>query len=215
MSTYPGTGVPRDNHTRGEADTYYGLIPSSALDASIFDLRAASIISQRILKSKLSKRGPTTHSSPSGPIYAFSTKLPPQFKDDSDDWGTRSARRSKRCRIEAKRLTDFEIHQSTCLNLDAEPGASESELWILPDFEEWEMDAGTGEQWAQREGEGEWAPLIKRAVDSNRDRLKRRLEGDGWDFVGGKFGEEGKAGEESMSEGSVDEEFDVVVLEMC
>lgn len=120
---------------------------------------------------------------------------------------------SKRCRIQTKRSKQIELHHSTCLNLNS---TSESELWILPDFEEWELDSESAEQVSTQSATDEWGPLIARAVDSNRDRLRRRLEGDGWDFVGGKYGEDGEVlGAENMSEGSVDEEFDVVVLEIC
>jgi hypothetical protein len=56
--------------------------------------------------------------------------------------------------------------------------------------------------------------LLRRAASSNRERLRARLEGDGWDFVGGKYGEEEAVLQEAIgqSQESVDEEFDVVVL---
>lgn len=106
----------------------------------------------------------------------------------------------------------MELHQSTCLNLNmANTDSTESDLWILPDFDDWELENETTQQTTiKREG------LLRRAASSNRERLRARLEGDGWDFVGGKYGEEEKAiqFQEALSRGeeSVDEEFDVVVL---
>ncbi|KAF2501892.1 hypothetical protein BU16DRAFT_522777 [Lophium mytilinum] len=59
--------------------------------------------------------------------------------------------------------------------------------------------------------EGGYGGLVERAVSSNHERLRKRLEGDGWEFVGGRYGEIEEVGVES--EGSeVDEEFDVVVI---
>jgi hypothetical protein len=125
----------------------------------------------------------------------------------------------------------MELHQSTCLNLNTSDN-SDSDLWILPDFEDWEYDdasplthprdqkarinieAGQDRQSALSE-QNEWIPFVQRAASSNRERLRRRLEGDGWDFVGGKYGHtnmEDWPDTGSASEESVDEEFDVVVL---
>lgn len=111
----------------------------------------------------------------------------------------------------------MDMHQSTCLNLSASSdNTTESDLWILPDFDEWELEAEASQHLPTRK-EGQWAPLLQRAADSNRERLRRRLEGDGWDFVGGKYGEDGRVLQEAQeadcaSEESLDEEFDVVVL---
>jgi hypothetical protein len=59
--------------------------------------------------------------------------------------------------------------------------------------------------------EGGYGGLVERAVSSNRERLRKRLEGDGWEFVGGRYGD--GDWEEAQSEGSeVDEEFDGVVV---
>lgn len=107
----------------------------------------------------------------------------------------------------------IEIHQSTCLNLNmAADGTTESDLWILPDFDDWELAEEKAAPATHRGGE--WAPLLRRAAKSNLERLRTRLEGDGWAFVGGKYEEEKKVlqDEASQSEESVDEEFDVVVL---
>ena len=93
----------------------------------------------------------------------------------------------------------------------ASDDSTESDLWILPDFDDWELEA---EQAPPPKKEAEWAPLLRRAAKSNLERLRARLEGDGWDFVGGKYDEDKKALQEAASQGeeSVDEEFDVVVL---
>ena len=120
----------------------------------------------------------------------------------------------------------MELHHSTCLSLNDCGGSNESDLWILPSLEEWELEASTSNVNAVMNPsdceitDSEWAPLVSRAVHSNRERLRRRLEGDGWDFVGGRYGEEVTgvqeeyAQSEAKSEESVDEEFDVVVLPM-
>jgi hypothetical protein len=114
-------------------------------------------------------------------------------------------------------------HHDTKLDLpDSNNNNNESDLWILPDFDEWEADAGPEtplqEMPAPPSSEGgNWTnKLLARAVNSNRERLRRRLEGDGWDFVGGKYGDDGKLSidVDAGSEESVDDEFDVVVLPM-
>lgn len=93
----------------------------------------------------------------------------------------------------------------------ASDDSAESDLWILPDFDDWELDT---DQATPVKQQSEWAPLLRRAAKSNLERLRARLEGDGWDFVGGKYDEDKKALQEAASQGeeSVDEEFDVVVL---
>jgi hypothetical protein len=121
---------------------------------------------------------------------------------------------TRRTRLQSHQV---ELHQSTCLNLNlASNDSTESDLWILPDFDDWELESEIPSHAAAKGNEGEWAPLLHRAASSNRERLRARLEGDGWDFVGGKYGEE-EAGLQdaiSQSQESVDEEFDVVVLPM-
>ncbi|KAF2877226.1 hypothetical protein BDV95DRAFT_589837 [Massariosphaeria phaeospora] len=131
-------------------------------------------------------------------------------------------------RKRSRMSTSTALHQSTCLHI-ASADSVESDLWILPDFDEWEFDAGesAGREDDDDGGGGDaqggraWAPLVSRAVVSNRERLRQRLEGDGWAFVGGKYGDgdadggmDVLAGLDSGSEESVDEEFDVVVLPM-
>ncbi|CAI6336130.1 unnamed protein product [Periconia digitata] len=93
--------------------------------------------------------------------------------------------------------------------------------WVLPDFEDWELEAESPsspsprrEPWrgaGAAEKSAEWAPLVERAVRSNQERLRLRLEGDGWAFVGrGRYAED--VVEEGRIEEKVDEEFDVVIL---
>jgi hypothetical protein len=111
----------------------------------------------------------------------------------------------------AQRTT--ELHQSTCLNLNMASGdSSESDLWILPDFDDWELETDTPAQTSPKSGQEEWAPLLRRAASSNRERLRARLEGDGWDFVGGKYGQEEVKQAGGAAQECVDDEFDVVVL---
>ncbi|KAF2271440.1 uncharacterized protein EI97DRAFT_437870 [Westerdykella ornata] len=61
-----------------------------------------------------------------------------------------------------------------------------------------------------RQKDGQWIPVLDRAVHSNRERLRLRLEGDGWDFVAGKYAEEEDSG--SASKESMDEELDIVLI---
>mgnify|MGYP007098525958 CR=1 FL=1 len=122
------------------------------------------------------------------------------------------------------------IHQSTCLNLNmASEDSSESDLWILPELDDWEEEAETESETlspsasasesaprptAEGEGQGKWALVLRRAANSNLERLRTRLEGDGWDFVGGRYGDETKTLQKAANQDdeSLDEEFDVVVL---
>lgn len=97
------------------------------------------------------------------------------------------------------------------MNLNsASADTTESDLWILPDFDDWELDAETPRK---EPSQAELGTLLRRAASSNRERLRARLEGDGWDFVGGKYGEDEKVRMQEVDVGGVvDEEFDVVVL---
>jgi hypothetical protein len=111
----------------------------------------------------------------------------------------------------------MDIGQSTCLNLNtASKDSTESDLWILPDFDDWEVEqeAPLAPASAPSERESDMGSLLRRATKSNLARLRTRLEGDGWDFVGGRYGQDTKTLQEAASqdEESVDEEFDVVVL---
>ena len=110
------------------------------------------------------------------------------------------------------------IHASTCLNLNAsaEEESSEADLWILPELDDWEEDetetestiltpSSSAELDAPVTGgmENKWAGVLRRAANSNLERLRNRMEGDGWDFV--------KAANQD-DEDLDDEEFDVVIL---
>ena len=112
------------------------------------------------------------------------------------------------------------IHASTCLNLNAsaEEESSEADLWILPELDDWEEDetesestiltpSSSAELDAQRPVAGgmenKWAGVLRRAANSNLERLRTRMEGDGWDFV-----KPANRDEEDLD----DEEFDVVIL---
>ncbi|KAI4643893.1 uncharacterized protein J4E79_011165 [Alternaria viburni] len=110
------------------------------------------------------------------------------------------------------------IHASTCVNLNAsaEEESSEADLWILPELDDWEEDetetdsstiltpSSSAELDAPRPAAGgmenKWAGVLRRAANSNLERLRTRMEGEGWDFV--------KPDEEDLDE---DEEFDVVI----
>ena len=116
--------------------------------------------------------------------------------------------------------------------------SSESDLWILPELDDWEEGEETETESSSQgtlspsasqssttapqppaapQGPNKWAgSFFRRAANSNLERLRTRLEGDGWDFVGGRYHDDemkclggggGAEGEESL-----DEEFDVVVL---
>ncbi|ORX98291.1 hypothetical protein BCR34DRAFT_593216 [Clohesyomyces aquaticus] len=230
MTTYPGTGVPRDSHLRDLADTYYGMLPSNALSPSSADIRASSIPSKRFQKAKAylsSKHRDAIARSPQPIIIS---------RGEGYQYNTAATKASDRKfgRMDLRKEAHIELHQSTCLNLNsANDVDADSDLWILPSLEEWEMDADSCAQLSLKHcgdgvGDGaEWAPLVSRAVTSNRERLRRRLEGDGWDFVCGKYGEDGEEvysysafqhqqphheDDSGSGEESVDEEFDVVVL---
>jgi len=110
------------------------------------------------------------------------------------------------------------IHASTCLNLNAsaEEETSEADLWILPELDDWEEDETETESTiltpsssaeldapATAGPENKWAGVLRRAAKSNLERLRNRMEGEGWDFV--------KAANQD-DEDMDDEEFDVVIL---
>tara|TARA_R110002003_G_scaffold242_13_gene17332 strand:- start:25466 stop:26086 length:621 start_codon:yes stop_codon:yes gene_type:complete len=178
------------------SDAVYGMFPSRATDSSVRRSRAAS------------------------PAKGTNKRTGNVDRDGASPLSMRLARgaaspswlpQTKRRRLQAHQMG---LHQSTCLNLNmASDDSTESDLWILPDFDDWELDGEDTQQVAGKR-DGDWAPLLRRAARSNRERLRARLEGDGWDFVGGKYGEDEKTLQEatSQAEESVDDEFDVVVL---
>lgn len=202
MDDRPGARLARDIRTgRDLTDSLYCQAESHAHDVSSADMRAASMPAKRLHDTKCGKRKGSADEHP--PRISLGTCT------DRAYWI--ASKSGKRGRLHLRREPSMEMHQSTCLNLSTD--GNECDLWILPDFDEWEAEAESPQEVSRRR-EAEWAPLVERAVNSNRERLRRRLEGDGWDFVGGRYGEDGKALREmnADSEESVDEEFDVVVL---
>lgn len=187
-------------HSYDLSDAVYGMFPSRATDTAVRRSHApapAKIANKR--------KGTTDIDTSASPLTIKLT----QSVVGGLPW---LMPHPKRTRLQNQH--QMELHQSTCLNLNmAADHSTESDLWILPDFDDWELDAEAQQQ-SSTKAEGEWAPLLRRAASSNRDRLRARLEGDGWDFVGGKYGEDEKMLQEAVasSQESVDEEFDVVVL---
>jgi hypothetical protein len=87
----------------------------------------------------------------------------------------------------------------------------EPSLWTLPGSSCFESEISTMTVPGAVKTENRWSRLLQKAASSNRDRHRARLEGDGWAFVGGRYSDElQELSDESA--GSVDEEFDVVVL---
>ncbi|KAJ4374371.1 hypothetical protein N0V83_003112 [Neocucurbitaria cava] len=195
-----GTRSPRDeppSHSYDLSNAVYGMLPSRATDISRLTSSASSPV-----RSRSAKRQSTVDafSISQRSISLGRNSTPPSWLPQTN----------KRSRMQ--RTQQMELHQSTCLNLTtASDDSAEADLWILPDFDDWELDT---DQAAPVKQQSEWAPLLRRAAKSNLERLRARLEGDGWDFVGGKYEEDKKALQEAASHGeeSVDEEFDVVVL---
>lgn len=186
------------------------LYTMDPMEMSCFDIRASAISApKRSMDSRAAKRKALTSAPPQISL--------PRCTKESGSW-IDTLKRGRLQHTKQESQLEQQMHQSTCLNLNPDSNGAEVDLWILPDFDDWEADNEAQQQvYQQAKKEGTWMPLVKRAVNSNRERLRRRLEGDGWDFVGGKYGEDGTALKEEAdasadSEESVDEEFDVVVL---
>jgi hypothetical protein len=200
-TAYPGSRISRDPPSARLADTIYDILPSRALDISTADLR----------------------STPPDPVENHIDTAPKRKGTITPEDAARTPsfleRHLKRTRAQpsSQQRGHAELHTSVCLNLNSASNAATSDLWILPDFEDWSAEMEQSQLLPlKRGGDGTWAPLLQRAASSNRERLRRRLEGDGWDFVGGRYGEDENvyaAGSVSGEE-SVDEEFDVVVLDV-
>lgn len=183
-------------HDYDLSDAVYGMFPSRATDTPIRRSRAPSPT-----KPASKRKGPTD----------MDTSSPLSIKLTRSTACASWLPQTKRNRLQNHQM---ELHQSTCLNLNmASNDSTESDLWILPDFDDWELDNETTQRELPKRTSA-WAPLLRRAANSNRERLRARLEGDGWDFVGGKYGEDDKILQEAAtdSQESVDDEFDVVVL---
>ncbi|KAF1941233.1 hypothetical protein EJ02DRAFT_207251 [Clathrospora elynae] len=110
---------------------------------------------------------------------------------------------------------DFQQNVYLNFNMAANGDISEPDLWILPDFDDWEVETkqeGPASVAAAAVREVELAPLLRRAAISNLERLRTRLEGDGWDFVGGRYGDSKRTLQEAASH-SINGEFDGIVLD--
>jgi hypothetical protein len=187
-------------HSYDPNDAVHDLSPSRAADTSIRPSRVSSPLRASSKQTRPASDGTS--------LSPFSIKLRRSAAGPS--W----LPQTKRTRLHSHQV---ELHQSTCLNLNlASDNSTESDLWILPDFDDWELNSDTPSHAPTKENKDEWAPLLHRAANSNRERLRARLEGDGWAFVGGKYnnGEAETALQKAIShcQDSVDEEFDVVVL---
>jgi hypothetical protein len=192
------------------------LYPMDPMEMSCFDIRAAHVPSAPAPRRSQDTRAAKRKGTPSPPRISLAA-----YANGEGYWIASSSLVNRRSRLQPGQEAQLEqqMHQSTCLNLNPNVHSADSDLWILPDFDDWEVDQETPQQehFQAAKKKGPWAPLVKRAANSNRERLRRRLEGDGWDFVGGKYGEDDAALKEEAeaseaSQESVDEEFDVVVL---
>jgi hypothetical protein len=130
----------------------------------------------------------------------------------------------------ARRQQGINIHATTCLNLNQSTDErSESDLWILPELDDWEEDADADTETetpiltpsssaelhaptspaaatGRPAAENKWAGVLRRAANSNLERLRNRLEGEGWDFV------KPVTTYHDHEDLHLDDEFDVVVL---
>ncbi|KAL6703089.1 hypothetical protein ACN47E_010226 [Coniothyrium glycines] len=174
-----------ESHVFNPSEAIYGTLPSRATQRMVCRSRAPSPASPKLV----AKKKPIAAL---GKDVAISSWLAPTSK-----------------RLRSQRI---EIHQSTCLNLNmAADDSTESDLWILPDFDDWELgDDSFVPLRPQRKG----APFLRRAAKSNLDWLRAHFEGVGWAFLCGKYDEDKQVLQEEagQSEENVDEEFDVVVL---
>ncbi|KAI2478695.1 hypothetical protein Ptr902_09661 [Pyrenophora tritici-repentis] len=191
-----------ENFTYDLSNAIYGSFPSCATDISPRRSRASSAATTTI-----SKRKVNITSALSRQNVALAHNIPQQQKSRGRD-------------------LHMSIHHSTCLNLNQNgQDGVESDLWILPELEDWEADeeprnpATSGQlllSTCAPAKQGDWASLLHRAANSNFERLRTRLEGDGWDFVNSRFGNSTKNPQmdasATQSEESIDDEFDVVVL---
>ncbi|OAL52738.1 hypothetical protein IQ07DRAFT_490041, partial [Pyrenochaeta sp. DS3sAY3a] len=194
----PGTrSRDESSYSYDLSNAVYGVLPSRATDVS--PRRSCASSPARKKSAKRQSTADLLGISPRSISVGLNASAP--------TWLPQSERRTRL--LQDQRM---ELHQTTCLNLNmASDNSTESDLWILPDFDDWELET---EQQDPIKRDNEWAPLLRRAAKSNLERLRARLEGDGWAFVGGKYDEEKKAlqAAASQSEESVDPEFDVVVL---
>ncbi|KAF2728462.1 hypothetical protein EJ04DRAFT_569494 [Polyplosphaeria fusca] len=178
-----------------------------------------------------------THTSPTWPAHPQPSPTPQTSRSSSPTKALKAAptflsRHLNRARTLPMQHPDphnMDLHHSVCLNMNDADSADSASCWILPDFDDWAADMERSQPLVPPNHNPSssppatatadaamWAPLLRRAANSNRERLRSRLEGDGWDFVGGRYrGEVEDAEAESVGEESIDEEFDVVVLGTC
>ncbi|RAR01154.1 hypothetical protein DDE82_006726 [Stemphylium lycopersici] len=135
------------------------------------------------------------------------------------------------------------VHQSVLLNFTAgSENNTESEMWMLPELDDWEADSDTEgssssssssssslqyssspatptqqstQQQPDLSTDKEWSTFLHRAAKSNLERLRARLEAEGWDFAGARFAGQSHGVQQQapcQSEDRLDEEFDVVVV---
>ncbi|RMZ72159.1 serine-type endopeptidase [Pyrenophora seminiperda CCB06] len=204
-------GPNRTTRTRDEesftydlSNAIYGSFPSCATDISPLRSRASSQVSKTLNKSKTN-----TTSDLARQNIELVCNLPQQQSSRGRDLSMSTS-----------------IHHSTCLNLNA--GAQDgigSDIWILPELEDWEVDEKASTP-ARSDPfplsacaavkQGDWSSLLHRTANSNFERLRHRLETDGWDFIHGRFSNSSKSSQmnasATQSEESIDDEFDVVVL---
>ncbi|KAI4703522.1 hypothetical protein J4E89_010098 [Alternaria sp. Ai002NY15] len=223
--------VDATNYSYDLSNAIYGAFPSCATDISPRRSRAASPSSASASKSsKKRSTGMTTAKTAATTGTANRTlcrqaislhreNAPPTWLPAPTPTTTTNKRSALARRQQGQQ--GMNIHASTCLNLNAsaEEESSEADLWILPELDDWEEDetetesailtpSSSAELDAPRPAiggmENKWAGVLRRAANSNLERLRNRLEGDGWDFV-----KPANRDEEDLDE---DEEFDVVVL---
>lgn len=102
------------------------------------------------------------------------------------------------------------VHRSTAISTSL-TDMSESSLWTLPGLDDGEPPLDSNVTPTPANAANRWSRLLQSAASSNRERHRARLEGDGWAFVGGRYSDELQELSDE-SGGSVDDEFDVVVL---
>ncbi|KAI4612783.1 uncharacterized protein J4E87_010046 [Alternaria ethzedia] len=230
MSTTPShsSATARDattNYSYDLSNAIYGAFPSCATDISPRRSRAASPASASNSNSSKKRSTGMTTANTTGTanrtlcrqaISLHRSNAPPTWLPAPNPTSPTNKRSALARRQQGQQ--GMNIHASTCLNLNAsaEDETSEADLWILPELDDWEEDetetesailtpSSSAELDAPRPAiggmENKWAGVLRRAANSNLERLRNRMEGEGWDFV--------KPDDEDLDE---DDEFDVVVL---
>ncbi|KAI4674801.1 uncharacterized protein J4E84_010407 [Alternaria hordeiaustralica] len=230
MSTTPSShssATARDattNYSYDLSNAIYGAFPHCAIDISPRRSRAASPASASTSNSSKKRAGTATANTTGTAnrtlcrqaISLHRENAPPTWLPAPNSTTTTNKRSALARRQQGQQ--GMNIHASTCLNLNAstEEDCSEADLWILPELDDWEEDetetestiltpSSSAELDAGRPAAGgmenKWAGVLRRAANSNLERLRMRMEGEGWDFV--------KAANQDAED--LDEEFDVVI----